>query len=244
MILFLSDLHLGRGSAKDSASAERDAVALLRSHRDALNRPGGRLILLGDVFNAFLEYGMLVPSGFVRLQGVLAELVDAGVDVTYVVGNRDPWHVAHFEKAVGIKVSTTPLRFEAFGRGVIATHGDEFESSNKPSRRLRPVLRHPLAYWLYRNLLPGDSAFRVARWISRLGDGEPDESTVEALRASGLRLLETPGVDLVVMGHSHRAELSSGPAGTYVNCGYWLGERTYCVLDRDGVRLCTWGTEP
>ncbi|MEO0858505.1 MAG: metallophosphoesterase, partial [Bacteroidota bacterium] len=100
MILFLSDLHLGRGTPAESRAAERDVCALLDAHASALDA----LVLVGDVFDAYMEYRHLVPKGFVRLQGRLAALVDAGVPVTYVVGNRDPWHLDHFAREVGVRL--------------------------------------------------------------------------------------------------------------------------------------------
>ncbi|MEL7362386.1 MAG: metallophosphoesterase, partial [Bacteroidota bacterium] len=100
MILFLSDLHLGRGTPEASRAAERDVCALLDAHADTLDA----LVLVGDLFDAYMEYRHLVPKGFVRLQGRLAALVDAGVTVTYVVGNRDPWHLDHFAREIGVRL--------------------------------------------------------------------------------------------------------------------------------------------
>ncbi|NNF58937.1 MAG: UDP-2,3-diacylglucosamine diphosphatase, partial [Rhodothermaceae bacterium] len=95
MYLFLSDLHLGRGTDAESRAVERDAIAVLHAHEPAVRegaaRENGGLFLVGDVFNQFMEYGSLIPKGFVRLQAVLAAWTDSRLPVTYLVGNRDPW---------------------------------------------------------------------------------------------------------------------------------------------------------
>ena len=99
LTLFVSDLHLGRGTRAASRSAEADFVALLDAHRDELDV--GALVLLGDVFDQFIEYKHLVPKSAVRVLAELARLAQAGCQVTYVVGNRDPWHVDYLEQDLG-----------------------------------------------------------------------------------------------------------------------------------------------
>jgi UDP-2,3-diacylglucosamine hydrolase len=240
MLLFLGDLHLGRGSPDESRRAERDAVDLLEAHHDALLDPAGGLILLGDVFNAFLEYDSLIPAGFLRLQGALARLVDRGVEVTYVVGNRDPWHLTYFEREVGLQLVTESLSREAYGRRLFVAHGDRFGRSERAFQLLRPLFRNPVAYWLYRHLPPGDTAFRLARWLAGRGSGAPTPDLIEDLRSAARAILAEQNVDLVVMGHSHHAELLDLSHGTYLNTGYWFADRTYGVLDDQGPRLLKW----
>lgn len=238
MLLFLSDLHLGRGTPTESRDAECDAVALLAAHADRMAEPGGGLVLLGDVFNAFIEYRSLVPKGFVRLQGALAALVDAGVGVTYVVGNRDPWHLGHFEEEIGVRVVRRGFTCRAYGLALLAAHGDGEAPAEWTANGLRPLLRHPFAYRLYRNALPGDWGFRLARWVAALGSGEAEAPVVDGVRQSARRYLAQ--ADVVVMGHSHHAELTAFPEGIFLNPGYWFAERTFGTLDAEGVHLLQW----
>jgi UDP-2,3-diacylglucosamine hydrolase len=240
MLVFVGDLHLGRGSESASRAAERDAVALLGAHRDAMSEPGGGLVLLGDVFNAFMEYGGMVPSGFVRIQGALADLVDHGVDVTYVVGNRDHWHLRHFRDEIGVRLVHDETVLAAHGRRVLVAHGDGQAPSERAYNALRPVLRNRLAHFLYRNVLPGDSGYRLARTLASRGKGVPRPELVVQLRDTARLLCHQRDVELVVMGHSHVAETTSFPAGEYLNPGYWFEDRTYGVLDADGPRLAHW----
>jgi UDP-2,3-diacylglucosamine hydrolase len=246
MILFLSDLHLGRGSRAASRSAERDAIVLLQHHRASLRQPGARLILLGDVFDAYMEYRTLMPVGAVRLLGKLAEFVDEGVPVTAIAGNRDQWQLGHLAREVGITVEPEEWRGEAFGRQILAAHGDGRIAEEVMQNRLRPLLRSRLAYQLYRNVLPGDWGFRLARRVARGGDGLPEPDLVEGLRTAARHALRQPGTDLVAFGHCHVAECTDFDGGTYLNPGYWFGDRTYGVLDERGPRVCTWpeGTPP
>ncbi len=253
MYLILSDLHLGRGTAEASRAAERDAVALLRAHegavREAAGRGEGGLFLVGDLFNQYLEYRHLVPKGFVRLQAALAGWTDAGLPVTYLAGNRDPWHLDYFETELGVRV-LDHLTVTLCGMETYLAHGDGWVASDRTYNALKPVLRHPWAYRLYRTLTPGDWGFRLARWVARRGEGAPGETGapesvfVDDLRAAARERLATTPADLVVFGHTHAAELSVWPEGTYLNPGYWFADRTFARLDETGPALLRWtGTE-
>src|SRR5690606_6470197 len=98
MILFLSDLHLGRGGPDMARRVEQDVIACLEHHRERVRH----LILLGDIFDEYIEYRHLVPKGHTRLLGLLANWTDAGVPITYLVGNHDPWHRDYFQQELGI----------------------------------------------------------------------------------------------------------------------------------------------
>lgn len=240
MILFLSDLHLGRGPREASRRAEADAIDLLMAHRRALRQPGARLILLGDVFDAYMEYRTLVPAGFIRFLGALAALADDGVTITAVPGNRDHWQLGHLATETGITLEREEWRGAAYGRSLLAAHGDGRIAAETTQNRIRPLLRSKAAYWLYRNALPGDWGFRVARRIAASGDGEPEPHLVAGLRDAAAIALRQPGTDLVIFGHCHVAECTDLGDGTYLNPGYWFGNRTYGVLDAAGPRVCTW----
>jgi UDP-2,3-diacylglucosamine hydrolase len=243
--LFLSDLHLGRGTAEASRAAERDALALLDAHEGSIREAigdgrGGGLYLVGDVFDQFIEYRRLVPKGFARLQGKLAAWTDAGLPVTYLVGNRDPWHLDYFATELGVRLVRGAVTESLAGRTVHLAHGDGLIPEERAYNLLKPLLRHPLAYRLYRTLLPGDSGYRLARRIARLGTGEPEEDVVEGLRAAARHTLATTPADLVVFGHGHLAEHERWPEGTYLNPGYWYQDRTFGRLDADGPALLRW----
>ncbi len=240
MTLFVSDLHLGRGTPDQTRDAERDAVAMLRAHEEALVG-GGTLVLLGDVFDQYIEYRHLVPRSAPRLVGLLADWADRGARIFYVVGNRDPWHVDFFERDIGVTVLRTPTRVEADGVGVYLAHGD---GAGRPAGRapLQPLLRAPLMARLYRMGLPGDTGYALARWTARRfgSDGSATPAEAAALQKAAARLLDRSDLGVVAFGHSHAPALNTTAAGTYLNPGYWFGDRTFARLDADGVALFRW----
>ena len=242
MILFVSDLHLGRGTPEATRDAERAAVAMVRAH-DAALAAGGTLVLLGDVFDQYIEYRHLVPKGAPRLAGLLADLTDRGVRVLYAVGNRDPWHGSYFECEIGVTVLRRPTRVEADGLGVYLAHGDAHGRTASAGRSLfQPLLRAPTMARLYRMGLPGDAGFALARWAARRfgSDGTATPAEEAALARAAAGLLARPEIDVVAFGHAHAPALARMPGGTYLNPGYWFGDRTFARIDAAGPALFRW----
>lgn len=235
MYLFLSDLHLGRGSPEDSRRAEADACALLRHYRDALLESNGRIFLVGDIFNAYMEFRTLAPPGYVRFIGLIAELCDLGIPVVYVTGNRDHWQLGHFARETGATVLPRAWTGAAFGKKLHVEHGDLIAAG-----RLNRLFRNRFAYLAYRMAFPGDLGFRLATYFGAKGSGESETQHIETLRNAAAGLLASNDSDIVVFAHSHKAECTNFPGGTYLNPGYWFADRTYGVLDPTGPNVMSW----
>ncbi len=240
MILFVSDMHFGRGGRAEERAGEAALIACLRSYETTAEG----LYLVGDVFDEYIEYRRLIPKGFVRFQALLAEWTDRGVPVTYLVGNHDPWHGTYFEQELGVRIILDDLVETLHGRTVYLTHGDGLAKDNRTYRRLKPWLRHPLPVGLYKAVLPADSGLRLARWFNRrFGERGINLSVAEDLRAHARRVLADTAADLVVMGHSHHPEMQILPEGTYLNLGGWSETRTFACLDQKGLKLLRWNGE-
>lgn len=236
MILFISDVHLGRGAA-DDRRVEQDLIACLDAHQDRTEH----LYLLGDLFDEFIEYRHLVPKGYVRLLGRLAEWTDSGRPITYFVGNHDPWHRDYFESELGVRVRFESLSVRHFGQELYLAHGDRGTEKSVWKSWWNATLRHPLPVWLYRTVLPGDTGFGLARFVNRrFGRRDLDEDLIERLRVHARRILREHTADVVVFGHSHFPELLAWPEGIYLNAGYWHESRTFGRLDDRALQLVRW----
>lgn len=242
MVLLVSDMHFGRGPDERDRATEEALLACLEYHLDELDE----LVLLGDVFDHYIEYEHLVPKGAPRLKGRLAEWSENGLTVSYLVGNHDPWHRDYFTRSLGVEVTDGPIRRRLGTHRALLAHGDGLAPSNWIYNGLKPALRHPLLVGLYRSLLPADFGIRLARWWSRRHDRpEVRPEIAEDLRERARDGLEDPDTDLVVFAHSHRAEMHADGEGTYVNTGSWRRDRTYALVDGPAVQLLRWnGDEP
>ncbi len=90
---FISDLHLG-ASYLDTQSSEQRVIEWLNT----IKSDAKRLILLGDILDYWFEYRHVVPRGYIRFFGKLAELSDCGVEIHWFTGNHDIWTYSYFEE--------------------------------------------------------------------------------------------------------------------------------------------------
>ena len=237
MIIFVSDMHFGRGNRATERTEELSLMSLLHAAEAEIEH----LFLLGDVFDEYIEYRHLVPKGLARFMGLLARWTDNGIPITYLKGNHDPWHIDYFEQELGVRVLDGPLIEPLRDNYVYMHHGDVVGSRIPFYATLKRLLRHPFPVRLYRTLLPGDAGFRLARWVNgRLHTETVNMAVVEQLRAYAKNVLTAPSCDVVLMGHSHFPDRYDGPEGTYINTGSWRFNRTFVSLSSDGLHLKQW----
>ena len=86
-IYFASDFHLGSPNFEESQKREKRIVSWLTE----IEKDANAIYLVGDIFDFWFEYKKVVPKGFVRLLGKLAELADNGIIIHLFVGNHDLW---------------------------------------------------------------------------------------------------------------------------------------------------------
>ena len=103
-IYFASDFHLGVPDATASLKREKRIVQWL----DSIRPDAHSIYLLGDIFDFWFEYKEAIPRGFIRLQGKLAEICDAGIPIYFFTGNHDMWMFDYFPKELGIPVFREP----------------------------------------------------------------------------------------------------------------------------------------
>lgn len=219
--LLVSDIHFGKGSREEEREKESDLLRLIDRYHDDLDG----LILLGDVFDQFIEYRHLVPKGYFRYLTSMFNLTQSGVPVVYVVGNHDPWHLDYFRDEVGVSIVRDTYEIFVGGCRVAMSHGDT-RGRGAFARTIQRATRHPFSMALYRTLLPADFAYRLARFVkNRLESSDsPEPAVIDRLRSAAREML-SEGADLVVFAHSHHPELVESPEGMYANTGSWHFDR-------------------
>src|SRR6188768_2349517 len=119
-VYFISDFHLGIPDYESSLAREKKIVAFL----EAARKDAAVIFLLGDMFDFWYEYKSVVPKGYVRILGKLAELTDSGIKIHFFVGNHDMWMQGYFEKELNITVYYQPEKFDLYGKRFYIAHGD------------------------------------------------------------------------------------------------------------------------
>ncbi|MCF4100570.1 UDP-2,3-diacylglucosamine diphosphatase [Gillisia sp. M10.2A] len=229
-IYFSSDNHLGAPTQEASKLREKKFVQWL----DEVKQDAAAIFLLGDLFDFWFEYKHVVPKGFVRTLGKLAEIRDSGIPIYFFVGNHDLWMNDYFEKELNIPVFHEPKEFEFNGKKLLVGHGDGLGPGDIGYKRMKKVFTNPLSKWLYGWLHP-DIGVPLAQYFSvknKAISGEEDVKFLgeekEWLIQYCRRRLETQHFDYFVFGHRHLPlEIDLNGSATYVNLGDWINYYTY-----------------
>ena len=229
-IYFASDQHLGAPTPKASLPREKKFVAWL----DTIKEDAGTIFLLGDLFDFWFEYKTVVPKGFVRVLGKLAELKDAGIDIYFFVGNHDLWMRDYFQKELNIPVFHKPQEFDINGKIFLIGHGDGLGPNDHGYKRMKKVFTFPFFKWLFRWLHP-DIGVRLGHYFSvknKLISGDEDARFLgkenEWLAQYCRRKLTEKHYDFFIFGHRHLPlEIELNNNSTYINLGDWIQYFTY-----------------
>ena len=235
--IFISDIHLGTRGCQ--AELLLDFIRHVECER---------LYLVGDIVDGWkMKSGWYWPQSHNDVVQKFLRMARKGVEVIYVPGNHDDrvreFCGVHFG---GVIVARDAIHETADGRRFLVTHGDEFDG----------VVQH--AKWLaflgdyaYRALLTLNTVFNGAR--HRLGFGYWSLSAYLKTRVkNALQFIENfeaavadearrRGVDGVICGHIHKAEMRDIDGITYVNDGDWVESCTALVEHPDGrLEILEW----
>lgn len=235
---FISDIHLGASYIADPRAHERKIVDFLRSIAPDCRR----LVLLGDILDFWWEYRTVVPRGFVRFFGALAELADSGVEIIWFKGNHDIWISDYLPREIGFKLHDGIMITELDGKRFLLEHGDGVGRLPRSFRLLRSFFRNHTAQRLYAAIHPRWTIGFAHGWSSRSrkqGGYTPQINATANLIdfAERYNACHPDGkVDFFIFGHCHillRRQLEDG--AEVVTLGDWITKFSYAVWD--GISL-------
>lgn len=238
-IFFASDFHLGLKAGGDPIDREKEVVKWLESHApDAAS-----FYLLGDIFDFWWEYRLVVPKGFTRFLGAVASITDTGIPVHFFTGNHDMWVGDYLSKECGMTIHTGPLNDVFGGKVFHLAHGEGLGSRNKAYHILLKIFHNKPLRALYSALHPSVGVGIGHKWSlsSRLGKGiskefmgEDDEDLLRYARE-----IETKQkVDYFVFGHRHLCMEYNSPSGAkVVFLGDWISGGNHAEWDGNELRL-------
>jgi len=229
-VYFASDQHLGAPTADASLPREKIFVAWLEN----IKKDAEAIFLLGDLFDFCFEYEKVVPKGFVRVLGKLAEISDSGIPIYFFVGNHDLWMKDYFEKELNIPVFHKPQEFIINQKKFLIGHGDGLGPGDLGFKRMKKVFTFPLFQWFFRWLHP-DLGVKLGQYMSvknKMISGEEDAKFLgeekEWLVQYSRKKLTEKHFDYFVFGHRHLPlEIKLQENSMYFNLGDWIQYYTY-----------------
>jgi len=238
-IYFASDLHLSIAPDVKSLRREKEFVQWLNT----VKNDAAAIFLLGDMFDFWFEYRHVVPRGFIRLLGKLAELTDEGIPVHFFIGNHDQWLRDYLRCEMNIHLYREPAEFSINEKLFLVGHGNitgmeqivertiNFVFGNRILRRLFAML-HP--FWGFTAAIKWSEHARKRRGLYKPFIG-PE---YEPIYLYAQNKLAEKHVDFFVFGHRHLAmDMRLNENSRYINTGEWIKAQSYAVFDGNDVTL-------
>ena len=232
--LFIADLHIDA----DSPDIAEQFLGLLES--EALEADA--LYILGDLFESWI--GDDDPNEhYATIKQAMRKLVDHGVPVYFMHGNRDFMIGEDFAAETGVSILPDPYVLDIHGARVLLSHGDAYCTDDVEYQEVRKMTRNPqwqammLAKPVQERL---DFAAR-AREASMAHGGAIDEDITDVNSSAIEQALREADVSIMLHGHTHRPHVHSltvdGRDRTRIVLGDWHERGSVVRWDEDGPVL-------
>ena len=232
---------MGVPDASTSLQREKKVVAWL----DEVSKDASEIFLLGDVFDFWFDYNHVIPKGFVRLQGKIAEICDRCIPVHMFPGNHDMWMNGYFEKELGVRFHKDFYRFSSNGKNFVLHHGDGIGPGDHGYKFIKKIFTNRFLQRLFRWFHP-DLGVGIANFWSRQSSKKTRAKDAifqgqenEWLVSFSNDLIKEEEVDYIVCGHRHLPLdiLLNNGTSRYINLGDWLQHYTYAKFDGTDLKL-------
>ncbi len=210
---------------------------------DSIKEDAVELFLLGDILDYWYEYKYVVPRGYIRFLGKLAELADAGVKITWVTGNHDVWLFDYLRDQIGMTVFHGNTVVETQGKRILISHGDDVGQQPAMYRLTRWSFHNKVCQKLYASIHPRWTYPIATAWSNKNRIRRaPGKQHVTSERAAA-RLVEFsrehyeqhPDIDAYLYGHIHIARINEQESmPPIIFLGEWISKCSYVVFDADG----------
>lgn len=246
-IYFASDFHFGIPDRQTSLQREEKFIRWL----DQVKPDAGEIFLMGDLFDFWFEYKTVVPKGYVRLLGKLAEIADSGIPVHLFRGNHDMWAFDYLEEEIGLKLYRKPVIREFGGKQFFLAHGDGLGPGDGGYKFIKYVFERKINRFLFRWLHPDIGAWLGLYWSRRSRyanlikeakeDGDeikPDFAQARLAKFCRQTLEKGLHIDYFIFGHWHIPNIEAISNNSfYVHIGDWITHFTYGVFDGEKFEL-------
>ncbi len=233
---FLSDFHLGAKYIDNPRKQEQRIVSFLESIRNDAKE----IYLLGDILDYWFEYRYVVPKGYVRFFGKIAELADSGIKIYWFIGNHDIWIFDYLPSELGVEIVDGSQIKQIDGKTFFIAHGDGLGDESRSFRMLRAFFRNRFCQRLYAGIHPRWTVPFALNWSrsNRVNGEDRPFGCDEPLQRFVTNYKEDQKIDYFVFGHRHVAvDKSIGNNSRLIILGDWIKLYSYAVYDGNDLKL-------
>ena len=243
-LYFASDFHLGIPDYASSLLREKKIVAWL----EMVSKDASEIFLMGDIFDFWFEYKTVIPKGYVRLLGKIAELTDRGIPIHLFRGNHDVWAFDYLEKEAGVLLHRKPVVKEFDGKKLFLAHGDGLGPGDGGYKFLKKVFEFKPNQFLFKWLHP-DIGARMGLYFSRKSrlaniakegkkESEIEQQDEMLYQYAKRKIIEDPDIDYLVFGHRHiPMQLKVNEKAEMLILGDWISHFSYGVFEEGKMTI-------
>lgn len=246
-IYFVSDAHLGSLAYTNDTYREKKLVAWL----DAIKHDAAAIYLVGDIFDFWYEYKYVIPKGFVRLFGKIAELCDSGIPIHFFIGNHDIWTYGYLEKELGMQVHKQPLLTEVNGKRFYVAHGNGLGKNPFVVQMIEKIFHSTSVRFFYNMIHPSINMRLGLAWSKKNREKKRQQEITfygenkENLIVFAKEYVKHTPVDFFVFGHRHiLLNFMIQKSTQVIFLGDWIEHFSYGVFDGENFSLEIFDVEP
>jgi UDP-2,3-diacylglucosamine hydrolase len=232
--LFISDLHL----EADRPDIGQQLLNFLRTDASEADD----LYILGDLFEAWV--GDDDPNThYFTIKRAIRKLVDGGIPVYFMHGNRDFMIGKEFANETGVQILEDPYKVSMYGSRALLSHGDILCTDDVQYQRVRMMVRDP-AWQASMRAKPLKERLRISNEARR----QSLEQTInKSLKITDVnedevkRMIQKHNVDVLLHGHTHRPAIHDVQVGhrkaKRIVLGDWYTQGSVVRWDSRGPKL-------
>ncbi len=238
-IYFISDVHLGA----PALSNNRERELLFARWLDEVKKDAAVIYLMGDIFDFWYEYRKVVPRGFTRILGRIADISDSGIPVHFFTGNHDLWVYDYLPQETGVILHQTEYKTQHGGKTFFLAHGDGLDPADKGYRLMKSVFTNKKVQWLFSRLHPNFALFIAHKWakssrLAKMGKEEEFKVKNEGMYKFAGNVLEKEQIDYFIFGHRHlMVDMEINQTSRFILLGDWIDNYSYGVFDGNKFEL-------
>ena len=215
---------------------------------DKVSEDATAIYLMGDVFDFWFEYKYVIPKGYARLLGKIAEITDNGIPVHLFRGNHDVWAFDYLAKEMNVKLHREPEISEFDGKKLFLAHGDGLGPGDHGYKFLKKVFELKFNQFLFRWLHP-DIGARMGLYFSKKSrlanmskEGKSENKSIHheerLISFATDEVKKHPDIDYLIFGHRHiPLQLKIGEKAEIVILGDWITHFSYGVFEDGKMRI-------
>ena len=233
--IIVSDFHIKFKENEDDINRRHLVEAFLNS---LVGNVDG-LILAGDIFDLWVEWGKVIIKNYFNILRIFDNLKQSGTRLVFIKGNHDFWFSDFLKKEIGFEVYEKYFAEEINGKKLFISHGDMYTKNDLRYSVFSRLVRTKTAQSIFRLLHP-DIALSFGNKLSRTSRTRKNSQKLleikeKCLIATAEKL--SKDYDLIVFGHTHNPMRKDFDSSVYINCGDWINHNSFCYFDEDKIEL-------